>query len=95
MWSRLFLLFLTTAGLVAADCDEEACNIGISAGVGAADVCFAVAGAFCGATFGISCAVSLGCGIAGTVAMAGKSACGRCGEGGGGIQGEQLRGLIK
>ena len=39
MWSSLFLLFLTTAGLVAADCDKDACNIGISAGVGAADVC--------------------------------------------------------
>ena len=95
MWSTLFLLFLTTAGLVAADCDEEACNIGISAGVGAAGVCSAVAGAFCGATFGIGCAVSLGCGIAGTVALAGKSACGKCGEGGGGISEEQLRGLIK
>ena len=95
MWSSLFLLFLTTAGFVAADCDEDACNIGISASVGAADVCSAVAGIFCGETFGISCAVSLGCGIAGTVAIAGKSACGRCGEGGGGISGEQLRGLIK
>ena len=94
MWSSLFLLFLTTAGLVAADCDEDACNIGISASVGAADVCSAVAGIFCGETFGIGCAVSLGCGIAGTVALAGKSACGKCGEGGGGISGEQLRGLI-
>jgi len=84
MWSRLFLLFLTTVGLVAADCDEDACNIGISASVGAADVCSAVAGIFCGETFGIGCAVSLGCGIAGTVALAGKSACGKCGEGGGG-----------
>jgi len=84
MWSSLVLLFLTTAGLVAAGCDEEACNIGISAGVGAADVCSAFAGIFCGETFGIGCAVSLGCGIAGTVALAGKSACGKCGEGGGG-----------
>ena len=94
MWSRLFLLLLTTSGLVAADCGPDLCNISISAGVGAADVCSAVAGIFCGETFGISCAVSLGCGIAGTVALAGKSACGKCGEGGGGISGEQLRGLI-
>ena len=95
MWSRLFLLLLTTSGLVAADCGPDLCNISISAGVGAADVCSAVAGIFCGETFGISCAVSLGCGIAGTVALAGNSACGRCGEGGGGISEEQLRGLIK
>ena len=96
MWSSLVLLFLTTAGLVAADCDEDAaCNIGISTGVGAADICSAVADIFCGETFGISCAVSLGCGIAGTVALAGKSACGKCGGGGGGISGLQLRGLIK
>ena len=94
MWSTLVLLCLTT-GLMAAGCDEETCNIGISTVIGAAGVCSAVAGVFCGATFGIGCAVSLGCGIAGTVSLAGKSACGKCGEGGGGISGEQLRGLIK
>jgi len=94
MWSTLVLLSLTTAGLVAADCDEDACNIGISAGVGAAGVCSVVGGIFCGVTFGLGCAVSAGCGIAGAVAGAGQSACGLCGEGGGGISGEQLRGLI-
>ena len=94
MWSTLFLLFLATAGLVATDCDEDACNIGISAGVGAADICSAVAGIFCGETFGIGCAVAAECGVAGAVGLAGKSACGKCGDGGGGISGEQLRGLI-
>ena len=85
MWSTLLLLFLTTAGLVAADCDEDACNIGISAGVGAAGVCSVVGGLFCGVTSGIGCAMSAGCEIAGVVAGAGQSACVLCGEEGGSI----------
>ena len=82
MRPRLWLLLLT-AGL-AAGCDENACNIGSSAGVGALGACTAVGGmafAFTGwATLGLSCAAALGCGIAGAVGEAAQSACALCNE---------------
>ena len=96
MWSKQFLLFLST-GLVAAACDNEACNTSISPSVGlwAAGVCSVVGVLLCEATFGVGCLVSAGCGIAGALAGPGpnKSSCGFCGQEKE-TSGEQLRGLI-
>ena len=89
MSARLLLFFLTS-GLATGSphltggCDEDDCNIGISVGVGAARTCAVVGGVTCTftswATFGLSCAAALGCGVASAVADAGQSLCALCGE---------------
>ena len=80
MWHQLLFLSLTVTSGLGAGCDEDACNIGIAVGVGAATTCSVIGGVFCGVTFGAGCAVAAGCGVAGAVAGAGKEACSLCEE---------------
>ena len=77
MWQPQLLLFFLTTGL-AAGCDEDACNIGIAAGVGVANTCAAVGGLLCWFTFGIGCIVAAGCKIAGAIAAPFQSECVKC-----------------
>ena len=94
MWPLLWLLFLTSR--LAAGCDENACNIGISAGVGVANACAAIGGANCVFTVGAGCpAIANGCEVAGAVAATGQEACRLCGEEGEGISAEELKSLVE
>ena len=77
----LSVLLVTKA---AASCNREACEIGLSVGVGVTSVC-STAGAFlCAVTIGLGCVVSLACGVAAGVAGGAKEACRSCGDGGDG-----------
>ena len=65
-------------------CDENACNIGISVGVGIAKTCAAFGGVTCvftgWSTLGLSCVAYAACKVAGVVDKVGKSACNLCGK---------------
>jgi hypothetical protein len=82
MWPQFLLLFLTVG--LAAGCDEDACNIGISVAVGIAKTCAAVGGVTCvftgWSTLGLSCVAFAACKVAGVVDQVGKSACNLCGK---------------
>ena len=80
MWHQLLFLSLTVTSGLGAGCDEDACNIGIAVGVGAATTCAAVGGGVCAFTLGAGCVIAAGCGVAGAVAGAGKEACSLCEE---------------
>ena len=82
---RLFLVIcLLSAATFADACDEKACNVGTSVGVGACAVGSAVAGAaLCAVTFGLGCALAVAagpaCGLVGEAIQGG--ACSSCGSG--------------
>jgi len=93
MWSKLLLLFLTI-GLVTADCDRDACNIGLSSAYGISGTCAAIGAFLCPITGGFGCGVALACGSAAAVSLAGRVGCEHCGQQGGEISGDEMRDMI-
>ena len=80
----LLLCLLSSAGFVDADCDETACNVGTSVGVGTCAVASAVGGAaLCVVTFGIGCGLAVAAGplCAGVGAAIQDGVCSNCGSG--------------
>merc|ERR1719422_805421 len=72
------------------DCDRDACNIGLSSVYGVAGTCAAIA-PFLGP---IGIALSIGCGTAAAVSLAGRVGCEHCGQQGGEISGDEMRDMI-